>query len=228
LRTRPSANDCGITSGPNRPQQEEESKHMTIHHSPALPRQRFTVIHPRLILLVSFTAALWLANQPPTQAGEFASDFNSGSVPGAQLYGSASIDSTGGADGSGALKLTIADYDQIGSFIVDELDGGAAMTGFTAEFKLLIGGGSGADGFSFNFANDLPDAPIWEEGAGSGLRFIFDTFNNGADAAPVIDIKSGDRLLWTFPLFLTGNYFDVFINLDPDGTLDLKVNNLGQ
>jgi hypothetical protein len=102
--------------------------------------------------------------------GNFSSDFSAGLPAGASVYGSAFVDSTGGfADNGGVLKITTADNGQEGSLILDDLDGGAAMTGFKATFSMLIGGGTGADGFSFNFANDLTDTPLSEEGFGSGL-----------------------------------------------------------
>src|SRR4051794_14115557 len=83
-------------------------------------------------------------------AGNFSTDFDTGQPPGSSLYGTAYVDWFGGVGGTGALKLTDAFSGQQGSMILDDLDGGAQITGFTANFKLLIGGGSipPADGFS--------------------------------------------------------------------------------
>ena len=90
----------------------------------------------------------------------FSTDFNAGLPANGAIFGSAAVEASGGVEGSGALWLTHAINDQIGSFILQPLDGDAPITGFTATFKLLIGHGDGADGFSFNFADDLPDAVV--------------------------------------------------------------------
>ena len=164
-------------------------------------------------------------------AGSFAAEFESGPPAGATLFGSAYVDSSGGFGGGGALKLTDAFvYGENGYFVINDLDAGVPITGFTATFKLLVGGGNGADGFSFNFANDLPDSVTGtsEEGAGSGLTLEFDTYNNGGGEAPAIDIKLNGSEIATskgnLDLFRTGDYIDVSINLGTDGTLNLTVN----
>ena len=63
-----------------------------------------------------------------------------------------------------------------------------AIDSFVATFRLLIGGGTGADGASFAFGN-LPNGSWGEEGPGvNGLVVRFDTFNNIAgDFASEID-----------------------------------------
>ena len=45
---------------------------------------------------------------------------------------------------------------------------------FRASFQLRMGGGTGADGFSFSYG-DLPTGPIGELGAGDGLRICWRT-----------------------------------------------------
>ena len=45
---------------------------------------------------------------------------------------------------------------------------------FRASFQLRMGGGTGADGFSFSYG-DLPAGPIGELGAGDGLRICWRT-----------------------------------------------------
>ena len=106
-------------------------------------------------------------------------------------------------------------------------DGDAPITGFKAAFKLLIGNGDGADGFSFNLANDLPNDVIPEGGAGSGLTVAFDTFDNGGGEAPAIDVVYGGITVASTkgigPLFRTGAFVDVRIELDPEGYLNLQV-----
>ncbi len=69
--------------------------------------------------------------------------------------------------------------------VLDDLDSGQVIGSFTARFKLLIGGGNGAEGFSFNFAPDLPDLRFGQEGAGQGLTVSFDTSKPGFRVRPV-------------------------------------------
>ena len=138
------------------------------------------------------------------------------------------VDSTGGVGDSGVLKLTTAENSQLGSFLIDDLDAGAAISAFTATFKLLIGGGNGADGFSFNFANDLPGS-FGEEGAGTGLTVSFDVFDNGGGEAPAIDLKNGGTVIVSTKgvgaLIRQNKFIDVRIEVKSDGTLSLSVDN---
>src|SRR5437660_9397062 len=98
-------------------------------------------------------AALTLVAFGTAKAGTFTANFNDGATPaGTTLYGNAVIETTEGVTNSGCLKLTKAVANQTGSFVINDLDAGAPIASFTASFKALIGGGSGADGFSFNFA----------------------------------------------------------------------------
>src|SRR5947207_8732863 len=169
-------------------------------------------------------AGLTAATVPKVRGGSVSTDFNSGSAPG-YLLGGAYLDSVGGVDGSGCLKLTTSFYNgQMGSFILDDLDGGAPITGFRASFRMLIGGGSGADGLSLNFANDYTWSEFGEEGDGTGLTISFDTYNNGGGEAPAIDVKKGGNIIYSrkgnLALFRTGDYGDVVVQVDPEGTLD--------
>ncbi|HEY5914048.1 MAG TPA: hypothetical protein VJA21_25960, partial [Verrucomicrobiae bacterium] len=157
--------------------------------------------------------------------------FDSGQPPGTMLFGSAHVDASGGVGNSGVLKLTDAYvYGSSGWLSVEDFNGGGPVAAFHATFKLLIGGGEGADGFSFNFANDVADPPdgAAEEGTGSGLSIMFDTFDNGGGEAPAIDAKYGGSLLGSAhgdpSLFRTGDFVDVDITLAEQGTLDLTVN----
>jgi len=127
----------------------------------------------------------------------FYSGFDDGVVPaGSAIFGSAAVAATGGVDDTGALVVTAAANDQNGSFVVNDTHEGELVTGFDAAFMMNIGGAGGtfpriADGASFNFANDLPDqvAGAAEDGAGTGLRVTFDTWDSGGvDTAPAIDI----------------------------------------
>ncbi len=129
----------------------------------------------------------------PAHAGTFSTDFNSGLPTGSSVFGTAIVDSAGGVNDSGVLKLTQAyAFGSLGSLIINDLDGGAPIVAFTASFKLLVGGAEPhADGLSFNFANDLPDDAFGEEGAGTGMTITLDSFDNGGGEAPAIDAKMG-------------------------------------
>lgn len=175
-------------------------------------------------------AATWMAfaGFGNASGGTFSSNFDSGQPPGSALYGWAFVDGFGGVGDSGVLKLTEAISSEEGSFMLDDLDAGTAITGFTASFKMLIGGGSQADGLSFNFANDLPDSSFGEEGAGTGLSICFDTYDNGGGEAPAIDVKQAGAVIASaknnLNLFRTGDFIDVLVQALPDGSLTLTVN----
>lgn len=154
-------------------------------------------------------------------------DFNQGLPPGTAIYGNASVV-------NGVLELNPNQGGQTGTFLTTDLAPGQSVRGFTAAFRVRMSPGAGsfayADGFSFNWATDLPNgiyAEAAEEGEGSGLRVCFDTFDNGNFEAPAIDVKWGTNVIGHF---LTDNGFlpgfpdefkEVRIRLNPAGTLDL-------
>ncbi|MBI2950431.1 MAG: hypothetical protein HYY23_22610, partial [Verrucomicrobia bacterium] len=156
-------------------------------------------------------------------AGNFASDFNSGLPNGSRVFGNALVANSGGRENSGALRLTASSRGQQGSWVLDDLDGGAVIGSFTARFKLRIGGGTGAEGLSFNFAPDLPNASFGVDGAGLGLTISFDSFNNGTEDAPAIVVRfRGAKIASKRLSPRTGDGFqDVVIRVKEDGTLDL-------
>ncbi len=166
-----------------------------------------------------------LASSVATIAGSFSSNFSTAPA-GASLYGDTGTGEAGVIE-DGILKLTKNVGSMQGGFIIDDLDGGNAITGFTATFKLLIGGGSGADGFSFNFGPDLPDGSMGEEGAGTGLTLAFDTYDNGGGEAPAIDLKKGGVIIASKKgvggIFRNNQFNEVRVTVDNDGSLDLSV-----
>src|SRR5215470_2995674 len=93
-------------------------------------------------------------------AGSFSSDFNSGLPAGTATYGNAAVSGSGGFTNSGCAQLTPDTGSQHGTFIItNDLDAGAAVVSFIAQFKVSIGGNQRwnyADGMSFNFAPDIP------------------------------------------------------------------------
>lgn len=154
-------------------------------------------------------------------------DFNRGLPPGTAIYGDASVV-------NGVLELNPNTLAKTGTFLTTDLAPGQLVRGFTAAFRVRMSLGAGsfayADGFSFNWATDLPNGvynEAAEEGEGSGLRICFDTYDNGNFEAPAIDVKWGTNVIGHF---LTSNDFlpglpdefkDVRIRLNPGGTLDL-------
>lgn len=171
----------------------------------------------------------WAFLTSAAQAGLFSADFNDNQVPAATaLYGDQG-DGNAGVIEDGILKLTKPVANQNGGFIIEDLDEGVPISGFTATFKMFIGGGSGADGLSFNFAPDLPDSPLSIEGAGSGLSICFDTYQNTGEVAPAIDLKSERTTLSSVtglgPVFRKGEFVDVWIQVKSDNTLSMTVGN---
>ncbi|HON07747.1 MAG TPA: immunoglobulin domain-containing protein, partial [Verrucomicrobiota bacterium] len=157
----------------------------------------------------------------------WSSDFNSTEIQGAKLYGVATILPTGGVNNSGVLRLVPNQNGQGGSIVFNEFVPGTIIKGFTATFKVHLGEGSGnpADGFSFNFANDLVDSE-WapdanENGCGSGLRVCFQIY--GGDR---IVIKKGQTQLAYIntPVYGFYGYVDCYITLNTDGTLMMFFN----
>ncbi len=162
----------------------------------------------------------------PAFAGTFNNNFNTDPSAAIQLIDPAKWVATGGFDG-GYVSITDNVNDQQAAFIVPDLDAGTPVGGFLATFKLRIGDGTGtpADGFSFNFASDVPDSAFGEEGAGTGLTISFDTYDNGGAEAPAIDLKVGGNTIQTRKFAIAdvgtgGNWEDVRVELK-NGLLSL-------
>ena len=162
------------------------------------------------------------------QAVTFASDFNSGLPAGTMTNGNAFVDTVGGVTNSGVLKLTTNGGSLNGWFAISNLTPGKLVSSFTADFKVLLTGGSGdpGDGFSFNFTPSY--AASGEEGLAPGLAVCFDNYNNGAtevpvNGAPAIDIKwNGAQIGHVMvPKIQSTNWLPVSITLRADGTLDV-------
>jgi|GEM_PF-6802498 len=179
----------------------------------------------------------------------WSANFDDGQVPaGAELYSSAGggyIAGTDGVNGTGCLKLTDNVGSQAGSFILPELTPGKRVSGFTASFKLRIGNGSAepADGFSFNFANDLPlsaTSPYAaENGAGTGVSFCVDNYRfvplnvGGAANQPGggtantsgLKVNYNNQIIAgvQIPTWNVARWVPVTITLTPDGVLTVFV-----
>jgi hypothetical protein len=183
---------------------------------------------PSPLIRRAIQAAALLGAITRLSAGSFTTDFASGLPAGSALFGD-NGEGNAGVIEEGFLKLTKAVGSQQGAFIIDDLDAGKAVHGFSAAFKLFVGRGSGADGFSFNFGSDIPDGGIGEEGVGTGLSVCFDTYDNGGGEAPAIDIKKGGAVIASVKgvglLFRKDAWVNVKIQVDADGTLDLSLDN---
>ncbi len=166
-------------------------------------------------------------------------NFNGGATPpNTMLAGTATIALSGGVGGSGVLQLTTDVSDQAGAFVIEDPTSGAAVYGFTAEFDVLLrSAGTPADGFSFNFASDIPDDPTsspprgLEDGTGSGVTVGFDIYDNGGGEAPAIDVFYRNQTVAStkvpISFLMTGdNFAHVIIRLENDGTIDVVYNGI--
>lgn len=161
----------------------------------------------------------------PVAGGTFSSGFDAGTPKGSKVFGSALVSGSGGVNNSGSLRLTTSARNQQGSWVLDDLDAGKKIGSFEASFKLRIGGGTGGEGFSFNFAPDLPNAAFGLEGAGLGLTISFDSYDNaGRGDAPLISVKfNGVTIARRKINPSTGSGFElVKIKVEQDGGLDLN------
>ncbi|MEK7685826.1 MAG: Ig-like domain-containing protein [Verrucomicrobiota bacterium] len=163
-------------------------------------------------------------------AGTFTSDFSNPNQTGFTLNGGFRPDGVTPypAIENGYLALTYNENSQQGTIAFDDLDGGAAIESFTATFKLQIGPGSGnaADGVAFSFGPDVTSASNFgEEGTGNGVIICFDTYNNGGNEAPAIDVKYGGNViastLFTKAEMVTGQFEDVSLQVTRSGALNL-------
>lgn len=86
------------------------------------------------------------------------------------------------------MGLTTPGNNQNGSLVINN-QYALNATSFRAEFDIYIGGGSGADGMSLSYAADVA-AGGGCNGTGSGLRLVFDTYNNGG--SPCQGVQNGN------------------------------------
>jgi hypothetical protein len=195
-------------------------------------------------LVLSSIVVVTLMVAASSQAGSFNANFNNGELPaGSQVFGTGEgpwlpLVESGGVDGTPCLKLTKNVNGQGGSFMIDDLDGGANVYGIRAAFMARVGAGTStpADGWSFCVAPDLPDGTWSETGAGTGLTIQFDTYdnadgdpNNGIGEAPQIRVVVGGTTVATTPLLplsdlINSAFVPVEIALNADGSLDLTYN----
>jgi hypothetical protein len=170
----------------------------------------------------------------PLPPAEVTYDFNDGAVPaGTAAYGNAMVTLDGGVDGSGVLRLTEAIDSQAGTFIIPDLDAGQAVESITVTFRPRVGEGETppADGFSFSWANNIPDANValGEEGVGNGLIVSFDIYEGAA--SPVVDVKFNGTNIASTPVTVatlqtSPNYGTAAIQLRADGRVYVVYNDV--
>ena len=132
------------------------------------------------------------------------------------------------------MKLTPATGSQSGSFVIDELAPGKVVSGFTATFNIRIADGTAepADGFSLNFATDIPNAATGstpaDEGIGTGLSICIDNYKfTGAANTAGMKVKWQQTNILAqqqTPVWTSTSYVPVSITLTPDGQLNVIVN----
>lgn len=153
-------------------------------------------------------------------------DFNSGLPAGAQLFANPPPNST--RIDAGILKLTDALNSQSGAFLSPVIST-APVGAFTARFKAQVNSpqANPADGFSFNFGNDLPMGTygVAEEGQGNGVIISFDNWDSGGGEAPAIDLKWNNAVIASrkIPKHNAARFIDFALSVRADGTMDLFV-----
>ncbi len=200
--------------------------HPSYSTPPVLPANAGTVFRVRVTkgatTITSREALLSVINVVSSPTVVY--DFNNTNLNGATIYGEANV-------ANGVLELNRHDFSSEGAFLTPNLAPGRTVRAFVTNFKVQMASGSGhADGFSFNWATNLPqnvypgDA---ERGAGSGLSICFDTFEGGIDEEhSLVLVKWGGATLastTTNLAFLPGgnDFADVSIRLHREGTVDL-------
>ncbi|WP_343695972.1 T9SS sorting signal type C domain-containing protein [Flavobacterium sp.] len=139
------------------------------------------------------------------------------------VYGSASV--TGNQ-----LLLTPATNSLNGAFVIQNIPG-TNMDAFTVNFDYQASGGTGADGFSLSYADDITsDAAGGEGGQGSGIIVQFDTYDNeGVATGSRIRVLYAGNVLFNSAIDVpalrptTGNT-PVVLTVDSKGKLTLRVN----
>lgn len=148
---------------------------------------------------LALAVAVW-ASPSSVQGGTFSNNLNSEPSGVIEIRDPARWEPAGGVNGSGYISLTDAVGSLNGTIVLPDLDAGQAIGGFTASFKVRIGGGTStpADGMSFNFAREddsiVSGGFTGEGGTGTGLAICFDSYNNSGEA-PALNVKVDGQLI---------------------------------
>ena len=125
-------------------------------------------------------------------------------------------------------KLILVQHDpmlqlaMIGTIVVQLPQPAVAPYHFKAQYKLKMGGGSGADGMSFSYG-DLSSGPIGELGGGRGLRVCFRTHTHERVEiwyADTLRHVSSNKSVLTWPQghsLRSNDFVDVLVQYSTDG-----------
>jgi hypothetical protein len=156
--------------------------------------------------------------------GTFTSDFGDPNQPGFTINGGPAIQ-------NGELLMTQNGGGPPGTFVVDDLDTGAAVESFKATFQLKFGPSTTppADGFSFCFGPNISsssDFGVEGPGMDAALCVEFDTYDNSAPDNVGIDVKvAGVEIATTtmdYASLVDGQFHNVAIQLNRNGTLNVS------
>jgi hypothetical protein len=160
---------------------------------------------------------LALLSATTVSGGIFTNDFSNPSPTNFTLNGAAAIT-------NGELVLTPKAGGQ-GGVVLDDLDAGAAIESFTANFKVRFTPTTfyPADGLFFSFG---PGVSFPVEGPGSSAMGVeFDTYDNSAPDNVGIDVKVVGQEIATTVMAVNdladGRFHDVLIQLNRNGTLNV-------
>lgn len=172
------------------------------------------------------TIAVYALNLPVTP--KLSLTFDDGGPPlDGSVFGSATVESTGGIANTGYVQINTAIEGQTGSFVLEDQDGGLPVTSMTAEFYLRISGGSNppADGMSFSWSPGVASGGFREGGSGTDLTVSFDTYDNGNAEAPAIELlwhgESLGNIRVPIDLLMDPDFVQVLVRVNNDGTCDV-------
>jgi hypothetical protein len=126
------------------------------------------------------------------------------------------------------LIMTVNQNSLSGSFSPIDFDGGAAIQGFTARFKLQFGPGSGnaADGAAFSFGPDVNQySTSYNEVGAGGASFAISFHTYTSNGGPAVDAYLYGQRIGHVPFakadMVNSQLQDVMIRLNPNSTLDV-------
>jgi hypothetical protein len=187
------------------------------------------------VTVTSSVVTLTVVNLTTPVSPNYSFNFDNGLLPpSTAIYSGAGggyITANGGVGDSGVLHITDSANGESGTFIASNLYNGAQISAIAASWDVRLGGGSGnpADGYSFNFANNLTQGVAGgENGNGTGLSVCFDIYGVLTDnpPAPNVNIRYKGNLISSIqvskPELETGsNFRTVLLRVDADGKLYL-------
>jgi hypothetical protein len=185
------------------------------------------------VTVTSAPATLTVVNLTPPVSPNLNFTFDDGLLPAnTAIYSGAGggyISPNGGVGDSGVLHITDAANGESGAFVISNLFNGAQVSAIAVAWDVRLGGGSGnpADGYSFNFANNLTAGTAGgENGNGNGISVCFDIYGGPTDnpPAPNVNIRYKGALVASTavpkPELETGSGFrTVLLRVDADGKL---------